>query len=397
MASDLTTLAHIFKRKYSDDQVGEVATREHPTFNMIAKKSGFTGDRFVYAIDGVYGQGIGSTLAIAVATITSSGGKQLEAYRKKKSFAVQLDGEAMAACKDEGAFYDFTTKEVDRILLETGDRLAFDLFRDGNGIRGRRASLNSNTITLSNAADVRNFKVGMTVGFDDTSTGLSPLTGSTTVTAIDEDAGTITVASIAAISGHANNDYIFVAGDPGTCMEGFEACTPLTAPSATLFRTIDRTTDIVGYSGVRQVATGSIIADLGTVAVKAGLRGKKLKMGVLNPINFWAISQQLGAKVEYDSPGGTAEVGFEFIYITTPGGGRMKVYSDPDCPIDRGRAFDPATHHLRGLKGIPHIRTDGNGGAVMSRLTTVDAVQVDGRAWLNYFQTDPAAHGVISI
>ena len=398
MASDLTTLAHIFRRKYSDDKVGEVATREHPTFNLMPKKGNFTGDRMVYAIDGVYPQGIGSTLAIAVNTISSSGGKQLEAYRKQKVFAIQLNGEAMAACKDDGAFYDFTTKEIDRVLLETGDRLAFDLFRDGNSIRGRRSSAASDVITLTDAADVRNFKIGMTIGADDTSTGLSPRTGSTTITAIDEDLGTITLASAAAITGFANNDYLFVAGDPGTCMEGFEKCTPLTAPTAgDSFRGIDRSTDVRGYAGVRVTATGSIIADLGTAAVQAGLRGKKLKMGVLNPVNFWTISQQLGAKVEYDNPGGTAEVGFEFIYITTPGGGRMKVYSDPDCPTNRGRLFDPATHHLRSLLGIPHIRKDGNGNAIMSRLTTTDAVQVDGRAWLNYFQTDTAAHGVISI
>lgn len=398
MASDITSLAHIFRRKYSDDQVGEVATREHPTFNMITKKGGFVGDRFVYAIDGVYGQGIGSTLQIAVNTITSSSGKQLEAYRKKKAFAVQLDGEAMAACKDDGAFYDFTTKEVDRILLETGDRLAFELFGDGNAIRGRRASAASNVITLTSAADVRNFKIGMTIGADDTATGLSPKVGTTTITAIDEDTGTITLANAGSIGSFADNDYLFVAGDPGTCMEGFEACTPLTAPGGgDSFRGINRSTDVRGYAGVRVTGTGSIIADFGTLAVQAGLRGKKLKQGVLNPVNFWTISQQLGAKVEYDEPGGTAEVGFEYIYITTPGGGRMKIYSDPDCPLTRGRAFDPEKHHLRGLLGIPHIRKDGNGNAIMLRLQTTDAVQVDGRAWLNYFQPDPAAHGVISI
>lgn len=396
--SDLTTLAHIFKRKYSDKQVEEVASREHPTYNMIAKKGGFTGELMAYAIDYSFPQGVATTYSQAASTITASAGKQLHVSRKAKFGIIRLNGEAMAACKDEGAFYDFTTKEIDRVLLEMGDRLAFDLFRDGNAIRGRRSSASTNVITLTDANDVRNFKIGMTIGADDTSTGLSPRTGSTTITAIDEDGGTITVNDASDITGFADNDYLFVVGDPGNCMEGFETCTPLTAPSSgESFRTIDRSTDVRGLAGVRVTGTGSIIADLGTAAVQAGQRGKKLKLGALNPVNFWTISQQLGSKVEYDNPGGTAEVGFEFIYITTPGGGRMKIYSDPDCPTNRGRLFDPKAHYLYHLKGLPHIRTDGNGSAVMTRLTDQDAVQVDVRAWLNYCQSDTASHGVISI
>lgn len=395
--SDLTSVSHIYKRKYSDAQVEEVASREHPTWAMIRKEGGFSGELFAYALDHSFPQGVAGTYAQAVLSVSSSKGKQLVAYRKPKFGVITLNGEAMAACSNDGALYDLVTKESDRIIKEVGDSLAFDLFRDGNGIRGRRASASTNVITLTDANDVRNFKVGMTVGADDTSTGLSPRSGTTYVTAIDEEAGTITLNSAAGITSFADNDYLFRAADPGTCVEGFEACTPLTAPGATSFRGIDRTTDIVGYSGVRvATSSGSIVADLGTIGVKSSLRGKKLSRGVLNPVNFWAISQLLGAKVEYDSPGGTAEVGFEFINITTPGG-KMKIYSDPDCPANRGRAFDPAAHYIKHLKGLPHVRTDGNGGASMTRLVSEDAVQLDVRSWSNYFQNDPSAHGVIAI
>lgn len=396
--SDLTSVSHIYKRKYSDAQVEEVASREHPTWSMIRKEGGFSGELFAYAIDYSFPQGVAGTYAQALAGVSSSKGKQLVAYRKTKFGLITLNGEAMAACANDGALYDLVTKESDRIIKEMGDRLAFDLFRDGNGIRGRRASASTNVITLTDANDVRNFKIGMTVGADDTSTGLSPRTGTTTVTAIDEDAGTITLTSAAAITSFSDNDYLFNAADPGTCVEGFEKCTPLTAPTAgDSFRGIDRSTDVNGLSGVRvTTATGSIVADFGTIAVKASLRGKKLTRGVLNPVNFWAVSQLLNAKVEYDGGGGTADVGFEFINIVTPGG-RMKIYSDPDCPTNRGRAFDPGAHYLKHLKGMPHIRTDGNGGATLARSLLEDAVQLDCRSWSNYFQPDTAAHGVIVI
>jgi hypothetical protein len=396
--STLTTVAQIYKRKYSEKAVEEVASREHPTFNMIKKEGGFSGELLAYAIDYSFPQGIAGTYAQAALSISSTKGMQLVAYRRPKFGIITLNGEAMAACSNNGALYDLVTKESDRILKEMGDSLAFDLFGTGNGIRGRRLSASTNVITLTTAAQVRNFKIGMTVGASANADGSSPRTGTTTITAIDEDLGTITLTSAAAITSFANNDYLFRAADPGTCMEGMGLCTPLTAPTAgDSFRGKDRSVDVNGLAGVRvATSSGSILADFGTLAVKANMRGKKLPRGVLAPTNFWTVSQVLNAKVEYDNGGGTAEVGFEYITINTPGGA-MRIYSDPDCPTTEGRAFNPAAHYLHHLKGLPHIRTDGNGGVEMARLSSEDATQLDVRAWVNYFQNDTAAHGVIAI
>ncbi|HVJ95870.1 MAG TPA: hypothetical protein VNC41_03470 [Acidimicrobiia bacterium] len=397
-ASDLTSVAHIYKRRYSDKEVAEVASREHPTFAMIAKEDGFNGSAFYYPIDYGWPQGVSGTFASAQSGAASTKGVQLVASRKAKYGVITLNGEAMAAARgNAGAFYDLVTKETDRILSEMGDSFAFDLFRDGNGIRGRRASASSNTITLTDANDVRNFKVGMTIGSDNTATGLSPNSGTTTVTAINEDGGTITLANAGAISSFADNDYLFRAGDPGTCMEGFESCTPLTAPvfASDSFRGIDRGADVYGLAGVRiNDTTASIIQNMGLAATRAGFRGKKLKRGILNPVNFWTVSQLLGAKVEYEGGGGTAEVGFEYIVINTPGGS-VRVTSDPDCPVNRFRMFDPAAHYLKHLDGLPHIVKDD--GRPSLRSAAADDIEVRARGWVNYIQTDTAAHAVGAI
>jgi hypothetical protein len=392
-ASDLTSVAHIYKRKYSEKEVAEVATREHPTFHMISKEGGFNGSAFYYPIDYGWPQGVSGTFATAQSGAASTKGKQLVASRKAKYGVITLNGEAMAAARgNAGAFYDLVTKETDRILHEMGDSFAFDLFRDGNGIRGQRASIAGEIVTLTDANDTRNFKVGMTVGADDTATGLSPRTGTTTVASINEDGGTITLTAQASITAFANSDYLFRAGDPGTCMEGLAACTPLTAPAAAeSFRGIDRSTDVYGLAGVRvNDTTASIVQNMGLCATKAGQRGKKLKQGVLNPINFWTVSQLLGAKVEYDG-GGTAEVGFEHIVIHTPGGA-TKVYSDPDCPVNRFYMFNPAAHYLKHLDGLPHIVKDD--GRPSMRTASADDIEVRARGWVNYIQTDTAAFAV---
>ena len=397
-ASNLTTAAHIFKIKYADKQVEEVALREHPTLSMIAKEGGFTGVSHNYAIDYAFPQGISGTFADAQAGATDGAGVQLTMLRKPKFGVITLNGEAMAACENNGAFYDLLTKRTDRVIAEMGDRLAFDLHRGGNGLRGRVSSINSNTLTLTDANDVRNFKKGMTIIADNTITGASPSAGSTFVTAIDPAAGTVTVDDITDVSGSIQvSDYLFAKGDPGTCMEGFEVCTPLVAPVylSDSFRGIDRGADVEGLAGVRiDDTSASIVQNLGLLAVRANMRGKKLKKGCLNPLNFWTVSQLLGAKVQYEG-GGTAEVGFEYIVINTPGVS-MKIYSDPDAPLNRSRAYDPSAHCLKHLKELPHIIRDGTGQAAM-RSTSEDGIEIRGRAWVNYKQTDTAAHGVASI
>lgn len=400
MSSNLTTLAHIFKRKYSDAQVAEVAGREHPTWMMITKKGGFSGELMSYSIDYSFPQGVGGTLVGAQAAVSGTAGKALLVYRRAKFGVIRLNNEAIAACTSDGALYDMATKETDRILKELGDGFGFDLFGNGSGVRGQIATggITGDVITLTDANDVRNFKINMRIGAATGSNGTTGArSGTTTVTAIDEGAGKITVDAVADITALAAADYLFRATEPGTCMEGMETATPLTAPtSGDSFRGIDRSIDVQGLSGVRVTGTGNIVADFGSLAVKAHLRSKKLKKGVLNPTNFWNVSQLLNAKVEYDGGGGTAEVGFEYITINTPGGA-MRIYSDPDCPANRGRAFDPAAHYVYHLNGVPHLDRRGNGGDVEMRMSTEDAVEVRARGWLNYCQGDTAAHGVISI
>lgn len=395
-ASTLSTVAYIYKRKYSDKQVAEVAMRDHPTFYRIAKRGGFTGEAFYYPITYGFPQGISGTFADAQAGASSSKGVQLRAARKPKYGVITIDGEAAAASGNMGAFIDLVTKETDFKLREMGDAFAFDLFRNGSGNRGQRASASTNVITLTNSDDVRNFKVGMTVIASANADGSSPRAGSTTVAAIDEDAGTITLTSAAAITAFANNDYLFRKGDPGTCMEGFEVLTPLTAPtSGDSFRGIDRSVDVRGLSGSRVNDTGNTIEyNLGLAAVKANQRGKKLREGVLNPLKFWEVAVRLNAKVEYQSAGGTADYGFEYITIHTPGGS-LRIYSDPDCPTNRGRAWDPSTHYLKHLDELPHIIRDD--GRPSMREASADGIEIRARGWVNYIQDDPAAHAVIAI
>ena len=89
-----------------------------------------------------------------------------------------------------------------------------------------------------------------------------------------------------------------------------------------------------------------------------------------------------------------AAYGFEGIRITSPAG-VLKVISDPDCPVSRGRVFLNSSHKIRTLGDFVHIgNEDGN---YELRLATDDALESRVRSLSNYQQNEPRNHGVFSI
>lgn len=396
-ASDLTTVAYIYKRLYSDKAVGDLAMRNHPLFTKLKKEGGFTGSAFFYPIRYGNPQGISGDFATAQAGAASSKGKQLQMSRKPKYGVITLDGEAIAAAEnDAGAFLELVRQETDGVLEEMGDSLAFDAYRDGSGNRGRRSSIAGNVVTFTVADDARNFKEGLTVIASANANGSAPRTGSTTVASVDEDAGTITLTDQSLITSFADNDYLFRKGDPTTCMEGLSSLFPLTTPSSgESFRGIDRSTNPSRLAGVRINDTETAIEEnAGLVAVKISQLGKKADSLWLNPVNFWTVVKRLNAKVEYQEGGGSATYAFETFKIATPAG-TLTAYSDPDCPTNRGYVLNLKTLYLKHLRGLPHIIMDD--GIKSLRQTSADGIEARVRGWVNMVCTEPGANGVFAI
>jgi len=396
-ASDLTSLAFLMKRDYSGRQTEDIAMRDHLLFTKIQKVGGFVGDAHFYKIKYGNPQGIGGTLVGAQGAASSSKGRQFQMTRKAKFGVITLNGEAMAAATNQGAFNEIVYSETDSVLEEMGDSFAFDLYRAGFGTRGLCSVLGTNTVTLSVADDARNFKVGMTVVASNADiTGASLRSGSTTVAAVDEDAGTIELTSAAAISGFQVGDYLFRSTDPSTCMEGLAACTPLAVPtSGDSFRGISRFADPRRLAGCRLDDTSEYLErNIGRLAVRVSQLGKKITDAYANPVNVYNATQRLGAKVEYSDGGGGANHGFQFINIHTPAGS-VRLWSDADCPTNRAYVTNSARHYLKHLKELPHIIMDD--AQRMLRAAAADDVELRARGWVNYAQDDPGCFGVCSV
>jgi hypothetical protein len=399
-----TDLDWLFKNVYTDKAIADMAMRDHPLYARIRKEGGFTGRQFNYPWQVGSVQGIGSTVAYAQANISDLKGYQPYANRRISYGVIRLNGEdLLASAGDRGAFADVFQPTSDSVIYEYGDDQAFGLYRDGTGMRARVVSEASEVLTLTVADDARNFKINMVLQADNAADGSSPNAGTTFVTAFDPDAGTVTVedASDAVIVA---NDYLFRNGSNGTgaspsYLEGLALCTPLTAPTGSdSFRglpTGSRAAAPALMAGSRLDDTSSPIEyNIGRVAVKVAQNGGRVTEAYINPINFFAVATRLNAKVEYQSGGGTADYGFQYLMVHTATG-TIKVFSDPDCPTNRGYLMNPESHYIKTLNEFPHRVTDGGNKSMWGATSDYTEWRIRGMA--NYIQTEPRNFGVFSI
>jgi hypothetical protein len=225
-----------------------------------------------------------------------------------------------------------------------------------------------------------------------------------TISGVSLSAGTVTLTSAAAITSFADADVLFNSGDVGTCMEGFEAATPLVAPvGGDSFRGVDRSVYPELLAGSRLSTTVSlgqtVEENIGQLAIAIGQAGGKVTDGVVNSINFWSVVRRGNARVEFTKAGGQLDYGFETAVISTPRG-PVRLWDDPDCPIDRARVFNRASHYLRCLgpkQGNEFIHIINDDGNYDLRSTNADAVETRTRSIKNYLQNDTRNHGVCQI
>ncbi len=408
MASTPMTLADFgafLKKIYPNKEPQNVASRNRVWLSMVPKAEDF------------YGYDSGGTMVIPLkyanpggrsatpANVYTALGNQVTAGKyarfqltRAAEFAgVQLGAEVLhSSKKDVGAFAAARKSEVDGMLDELGHALSLNLYGDGTGVRGTCSSLSTNDVTLTVPDEAKNFRVGMTVESGPNADGSSLNAGSTTVTAVNEDTGIISLASAAAMTGFGAADFIFEAGDSGNIkMTGLGGWIPLTAPTSTPFFGLDRSVDTTRLGGVRVDNTSASIEDnIMTVAERVFRVGGKPDIVLVNPVNFTTLSKSYSAKIEFEGGGGSATIGFETIKVATSAG-VVKVYPDPDCPQNRGYVLTKSTWKFHHMLGAPHIVEDD--GLMAIRIDGKDAIMVRGRCYGNLACDAPAFNGVFSV
>jgi hypothetical protein len=298
---------------------------------------------------------------------------------------------------DEGAFVDAATSEVDGAIISLKRSLCWGLYGNGGGRIGVASNVSTNVITLSDANDVVHFEVGMTIlananDFDGTA---GTARTAKAVTAIDRDAGTIT---LAASHGVQNGDSLFVEGDRGASkalrISGLAAWCPSTAASATAFFGVDRTVDLgrlAGriYDGSSEPIEEAIIGAARRVARDGGKPGHLF----VSFEKFAELEKSLGTRAQYDmAKDKEVGIGFKALKVNGPKGDIL-VIPDADCPNATGFMLQMDTWKLWSVGELAQLIQDD--GVTMLRESSSDGYEVRAASYLQLACNAPGYNCVV--
>ncbi len=294
-----------------------------------------------------------------------------------------------------GAFVDAAKLQMDGGFRNITNNIAFELFADGSGNRGvvgagGSASGSVYTIPLSNAQQVVNFEVGMTlVNFTFSSSSISSISATTgQITAVDRASGILTVQAsgvdaswISAGKGLGVQGDV-VAGSISTgsalALSGLAAWLPaVSPPPGATFWNVDRSADPTRLAGLRYNAQAFTIEEGITNALAfLNREGGKPDLCIMDFASFAALVNALGAKVQYiQVKHDEVEVAFEGISFQSAYG-RVTVLADRSCQPQTAYLLSMSTWKLRSLGKVPHILTYGMEGLEGLRVGSADALEI---------------------
>lgn len=342
MASvNLSTIDAYIKKRF-DGRDYDAALRNRPALAVMPKSENFTGRSWEYPLS--IGNSVGRSASFADAVTAQGPGSSVRwsVTRVKNYVTARFDGETIRATRDQlGAFVEAVDLEMRRKMGALYNDHAHALFRDGTGVRGTVASIAGTVVTLTDANDAAFFDVGMTLEYALAGSGATGAVeaGNPTVTAVDEDAGTITVSAAGTI---AAGTFLFQLGDAANGgsivkMAGLDAWLD---PAAGALFGVTRTTHPSALAGNHLDASAMTNEE---AFIKAGSltwkRGGAPDVILTHPDRKAALELELSQRTRYTRidarypAGSNGEIGFDTIALNT-GSKAVKVLADHSCPTN---------------------------------------------------------------
>lgn len=405
-----TTVSHIqnvLKNLWPQDRVVNEVYPDHPFLARITKDEAFTGEDIKLVVRTRDGQGRAVTLANAQTRASAPSHSRFALTRSKNYQVFRIEGEAIEASRnDAGALVRALDDEIKGSINNITKDLAVNLFRgrSGNiGVIGSVAGGPPATITLSNAADVTSFEVGMILVASATSTGANRSTPATaTITGVNRSTGVLTFANgTFAGTNWVANDYLSVSGDnangsgSGNKALGLADWLPVTDPSGgESFLGVDRSVDRVRLAGLPLDISAFVPEEGALYAVmELDRNGARPRDFVVNHTDYQSVLNSLGTKAvtKYE---GSGQVGFQTIQIMGPKG-PVSMYLDQDCPAGTGYCLDMRFWKLYSIGPAPKmLELDG---LPMLRLSDDDAYEGRIGYYANLGTTAPGFNAVVTM
>jgi hypothetical protein len=402
-ASDLSTFDAFVKVLYSGTVPGDVAQKDSIGLNLIPKKGGFVGKNRPVPV--MFGNPQGRSRNFSKGKANASGSESVEftLTRTKDYGFVTIDAEAiLSAKKDLGAFKDEKKAEIDGMLEEMGSSASRGLYRNKYASIGVRGSVSGEVITLLDPTTAYHFSKNMVIGAatagDESVLRVVGAPALRTITAVDADAGTITLPAggVASITAFADNDFLHVDGDHGVGLHGFAAWLPLDAPTpGDSHFGVDRSDEVRKLSGVRRNKPNDPIwVNIMKVADECATLKGRPNVALINHRKYTEMVQELGSRAQHVT-GKIGEMGFTGIKINYSKGS-VVVIGDPDCPSELGYVLDMRTWTFHYL-GSAFIHMVDDDGRTSMRINDEDGIEIRIRNFGQPACNAPGKNGVFAM
>ena len=388
MATNLTVdlLDTVLRELYPNgDALTELAysKKQRPLLSMV-KKGQFDGDSQRVPTVVTDSQGLGATFATAQTNtypvnITTFTVTPVNLYN-----VARVTGNAIRQSRNKrGALVAAIELAMKSGVNGLSNDIETKLYRTKGGALATIASTSSATVmTLTTLRDVNNFSLNMEIVFaaGETSSLRTGTASALTVTGIDRTAGTLVTDTNTNIGSLTAGDSIFREGDYVSASDGLNPCglsswCPASAPAATAFWGVDRSTDSklggCRYTGT-SVSVEEAIVNGASLCAEIGSGNATINTCLISHADFRTLIAELGSKVQRDTTEKTA-AGYSAITIHGPQG-PIDVIPGPKCPAGHVFVLDDSKFELLSCGDVVAILDeDGNTWRAMA---TTDVYEV---------------------
>ena len=348
----------LLKELYSDEAVQKALFVENKFFSMVPKNENAPGRHYIHPIVVGAGQSRSATFSTAqsMAGLTGEQIVDFQVGLLENHADANVQSKLIAqTSSDKGAFLKAVALIADDQLINFGNDVSVSLYRTSDGNRGQidsTTTLASSSLKISPLKEVLNFEVGMQLDLASSKTASKRAYGSNGhglyVTAVDYVQGILTVGTSPVAGGTACNitdaadgiptaqtgDFIFVTGDKGLKLNGFQDWIPYGGVASNdSFLGVNRSSNPVRLAGNWLDGTGgqSLVATLEDAISQVGEVGGKLDTMMCNYKQFSQLAKELVGKTQITKVSVDGELGYESIEIIGATG-PVRVIPDRSCP-----------------------------------------------------------------
>ncbi len=342
-ASTVANVPEILKNVWKDD-IFDFMYEDQPLLGLLEKDTSWDGLYQIVTV--MYGgmAGRSNDFDSSKANKSPPKYKQMQISTRDNFATWSVDHKLITLSRNQrGGLVRALAEATEKATAKLKRSSCWQFWRNGGGAVGAASTSSTNTITLYDLNDIRNFDLDDQIEFavDDGYSGTAGVhTGSLKITGLDEDTGIITFdANVSTIPGYANGDFLFHAGDYAKSFLGVPAYCTLTTPNGSTdpvslwgMSRSDFPTRLAGsrFTGSNLSAVESIKKALAS----AHRRNIEVSHLFVPPEVYNDIEMSIQGARRYTTEK-AGSVGYEALMFTTQGGKSVKVYSDADIPRDK--------------------------------------------------------------